>query len=81
VSVYTNELGLTEYVEQGKEFAEEVSVGPEVVVLEVRVQVVQEQLLFGPFFGLGDDAQVKVHLECPNLAGLPVRGVSFLWQC
>ena len=62
----------TEYVEQGQELTEEVSVCPEVVVLEVGVQVVQQQLLFRPFLGLGDDAQVKVHLECSNLSGLPI---------
>ena len=40
-----NELLLTEYVDEAEELAEEVSVGPEVVVLQVRVEVVQQQLL------------------------------------
>ena len=39
------ELLLTEYVDEAEELAEEVSVGPEVVVLQVRVEVVQQQLL------------------------------------
>ena len=38
-------LLLTEYVDEAEELAEEVSVGPEVVVLQVRVEVVQQQLL------------------------------------
>ena len=63
---------LTEDIDQCQEFTEEVSVGPEVVVLQVGVQVVEEELLLLTFLGLGDDPQVQVHLQGPDLAGLPV---------
>ena len=63
---------LTHDVEKGEELAEEVSVGPEVVVLQVGVEVVDEQLLLLPLLHLGDDPQVEVHHEGGDLARLPV---------
>ena len=63
---------LTHDVEEGEELAEEVSVGPEVVVLQVGVEVVDEELLLLPLLHLGDDPQVEVHHEGGDLARLPV---------
>ena len=63
---------LTHDVEEGEELAEEISVRPEVVVLQVGVEVVDEQLLFLPLLHLGDDPQVEVHHEGGDLARLPV---------
>ncbi len=62
----------TNDVEEGEQLAEEVAVRPEVVVLQVRVEVVQQQLLLLPLLHLGDDAQVQVHHERGDLARLPV---------
>ena len=63
---------LTHDVEEGEELAEEISVRPEVVVLQVGVEVVDEQLLFLPLLHLGDDPQVEVHHEGGDFARLPV---------
>ena len=63
---------LTDNIEKRQQLAEEVSVGPEVVVLQVGVQVVQEEFLLLPLLNLGDDAQVQVHDESLDLSGLPV---------
>ncbi len=54
-------------IQQGQQLAEEVSVGPEVVVLEVGVDIVQNQLLLQSLLPLGDDAEVQVHGEGPHL--------------
>ena len=63
---------LTHDVEEGEELAEEISVRPEVVVLQVGVEVVDEELLLLPLLHLGDDPQVEVHHEGGDLARLPV---------
>ena len=63
---------LTDHIEESQQLAEEVSVGPEVVVLQVGVQVVQEELLLLPLLHLGDDAQVQVHHQRLDLARFPV---------
>ncbi len=63
---------LTKHIDQSEKFTKEVSVGPEVMILQVCVQVVEEQLLLLPFFGLRDDPQVQVHLQSSDLARLPV---------
>ena len=53
----------TDNIENPEELAEEISVSPEVVVLQVCIQIVDQQLLLLPLLGLGDDALVEVHLE------------------
>ena len=53
----------TDNIEDPKELAEEISVRPKVVILEVCVEIVDQQLLLLPLLGLGDDALVEVHLE------------------
>ena len=53
--------GRTYNVDESQELTEEISEGPEVVVLEVRVEVVQDQLLLQSFLRLRDDPQVQVH--------------------
>ena len=53
----------TDNIEDPEELAEEISVRPKVVVLEVGVEIVDQQLLLLPLLGLGDDALVEVHLE------------------
>jgi hypothetical protein len=63
---------LTDDIDEREEFAEEISVSPEVVVLQVRVEVVQQQFLLLTFLHLGDDPQVQVHDQGRDLAGLPI---------
>ena len=46
----------TDYVEDAEELAEEVSVRPEVVVLQVGVEIIDQQLLLLPLLRLSDDA-------------------------
>lgn len=65
-------VDVTYDVEKGQDLAEEVSVGPEVVVLKVGVQVVDEQLLLLSLLHFCDDPQVEVHHEGSYLACLPV---------
>ena len=60
---------LTYNIYQSEKLAEEVSVCPEVVVLEVGVDVVQDQLLLQPLLALGDDAEVQVHGQGSHLTG------------
>ena len=62
----------TDNIEDPEELAEEISVRPKVVVLQVCVQIVDQQLLLLPLLGLGDDALVEVHLQRRDLARLPV---------
>lgn len=52
---------LTKNVEQCEELTEEVSVGPEVVVFKVGIQVVEDELLLLPFLRLGNDAEIQIH--------------------
>ena len=68
----SSKSGLTNDVGERHEFAEEVFVCPEVVVLEVRVEVVEEEFLLRPLLGLRDDAEVEVHHQGLDFAGLPV---------
>ena len=49
---------LTHDVEEGEELAEEVSVGPPIMVLQVVVQVVQQEFFLLLLFHLGDDPNV-----------------------
>ena len=63
---------LTYDIDKGQELAEEISVGPEVVVLQVGVEVVKQELLLLSLLHLGDDAQVQVHNQGLDLSGLPV---------
>ena len=58
---------ITYNVYQGQKFTEKVSPCPEVVMLEVAEQVVQDQLLLQPLLTLGDDAEVQVHGQGTNL--------------
>lgn len=46
----------TDYVEDAEELAEEVSVRPEVVVLQVGVEIIDQQLLLLSLLRLSDDA-------------------------
>ena len=62
----------TDNIEDPEELAEEISVRPKVVVLEVGVEIVDQQLLLLPLLRLCDDALVKVHLERRDLSGFPV---------
>ena len=68
-SLYIITESLTYNIYQSEKLAEEVSVRPEVVVLEVGVDVVQDQLLLQPLLALGDDAEVQVHGQGPHLIG------------
>ncbi len=63
---------LTYDVHQSKEFTEEVSVRPPVVVLQVVGEVVHQELLILPLLDVMDHADVKVHLQHVDLADLPV---------
>ena len=58
---------LTYDVNESKKFTEEISVGPEVVVLEIRVDVIKDQFLLQSLLTLGYNAQIKIHCECSNL--------------
>ena len=58
---------LTYDIDQGKKFTEEISVGPEVVVLEVGINVIKDQFLLQSLFTLRYNAQIKIHCECSNL--------------
>ena len=51
-SVTVDICGLTYDIDEGEEFTEEVSVGPEVVILQIGVEVVEQQFLFLTFFNL-----------------------------
>ncbi len=62
-------VSLTYNVDEGEQLTEEVSVGPEVVVLEVGVDVVQDELLLQSLLPLRDDPQVQVHGESSHLYG------------
>ena len=63
---------LTSDVDECEELTEEVSVRPEVVMLQIGVHVVDQKLLFQLLLYFGDDAEVQVHPEGGDLAGLPV---------
>ncbi len=63
---------LTYDVHQCEEFTEEVSVGPPVVVLQVVGEVVQQESLLLPLLNVLDHADVEVHHQRVDLAGLPV---------
>ena len=45
---------LTHNINNAQEFTEEISVSPEVVVLQVGIKVVDQQLLLLPFLGLSE---------------------------
>ena len=62
----------TDNVEDPEELAEEISVSPKVVVLQVCVEIVDQQLLLLPLLRLRDDALVEIHLERRDLSRLPV---------
>ena len=47
-------LNLTNNIHQSQHLTEEVSVSPEVVVLQVGIKVVDQQLLLLPFLGLSE---------------------------
>ena len=57
----TKNFTVTYDIDQGQEFTEEVSEGPEVVVFEVGVDVIENQLFLQSFLPLRDNAQIKVH--------------------
>ena len=65
-----NELLLTEYVDEAEELAEEVSVGPEVVVLQVRVEVVQQQLLLLSLLRLSATVIINTDVRLNIIFGL-----------
>ena len=50
----------TDNIEDPEELAEEISVRPKVVILEVCVEIVDQQLLLLPLLGLSDDALIEV---------------------
>ena len=62
----------TYYVEESEQLAKEVAIGPPVVILQVVIQIVEKELLLLLFLHLGDDADVEVHHEGGDLAGLPI---------
>ncbi len=62
----------TSDVDEREKLAEEVSVSPEVVMFEIGVHVIDQKLFLQLFLNLGDDAQVQVHPQGRDLAGLPV---------
>ena len=63
---------LTYYIYQRQKFTEKISVGPEIMMFEVRINVVKNQLLLQSLFTLRNNAKVQIHCESPNL-------YVFLW--
>jgi hypothetical protein len=53
---------VTKNIDEAQEFTEEVAICPEVVILEVGVEVVQQQLLLLPFLWL--PAQERLYFTC-----------------
>ena len=64
--------GLTDDVSEGQRFAEEIAIGPPVVVFEIVDEIVEQQFFLLLLLNFGADAHVQVHHECVDLARLPV---------
>ena len=65
-------FSFTSDVDEREKLAEEVSVSPEVVMFKIGVHVIDQKLFLQLFLNLRDDAQVQVHPQGRDLAGLPV---------
>ena len=60
------------YIDESKKFTEEVSVGPEVVLFQIGIKVVDEQFLFQFLVCVRLDSNIKIHSQGQNLPGFPV---------
>lgn len=65
-------MTLTHDITQGQCFAEEVAVGPPVVVLEIINKIIQKKLFLLLLLHFGANANVQVHHKRVDLASLPV---------
>ena len=63
---------LTCNIDEGEKFTKEISVGPEVVLFQIGVQIVNEQFLLQLLVSLGLDSHIEIHPQGQNLPGLPV---------
>lgn len=66
IGIRTDDIGECE------RFAEEVAIGPPIVVLEIVDQVVEQELLLLFLLHFGANTHVQVHHEGMDLAGLPI---------
>lgn len=71
VKAYNEYNSLTDDIDERQALAEEVLVGPPVVVLEVLPQIVEDQLLLGFAFDVRTYPHVQVHHQRADLSALP----------
>ena len=60
------------YIDESKKFTKEVSVGPEVVLFQIGIKIINEQFLFEFLVRVRLHSHIKIHSQGENLSGFPV---------